>query len=593
MKAAAYIRKSTFGTDDNGQMRQEGSFDRQRSAILDYAKQRKLEIIRWYEEPVSGKSIRKRKFFLQMVRDARSPARDFDHIIFGEYDRFMRHVKEAMRYEVELDDAGVSLHFTNLKNDGSTADQIYKSVVREMAAEYSRELARKVIQGMYRKAQKGSWLGGVSPYGYKRVRESDSRVTLAIVEEQADTVRKIFDMALTGLGHKKIARWLNQQGILSSACARQRNSTRNKNPDGKWSGDVVRYLLRNPIYKGTLRWNKQARVDCFDWNIHGQGTVEIGKLRTETKQFRKDNGNFDRENAKFYIDRTKSKEEWVTVENAVPAVVSSEIFEKVQQRFATYRSCKWQRKNDTKYLMSNALRCASCGNGITGHRYSKIVKTTGKKTFYYYYRCQGDIKKDTHAGSNRPMIRQAAVDVVAMEGIKQRINHFLNPNRIEQRFKQQMQNLAHSQPDRLEKIEKEIVRIEKEIKRLIFAYAKFEAELPEDEVDKLKAKKYELETEKEALLSSQEKHVRFDLNKEVKEFLGGIKDAEQMLNEGTAEDKILLREAFLPRADVRWYNDQTPARVDFYWRRIPQVCRERSVGPPPPTGVNRMIASTT
>ena len=41
-------------------------------------------------------------------------------------------------------------------------------------------------------------------------------------------------------------------------------------------------------------------------------------------------------------------------------------------------------------------------------------------------------------------------------------------------------------------------------------------------------------------------------------------------------------EAFLPKVEVRWYTDDRPARVDFYWRWVPQVCRERAVGPPPP-----------
>lgn len=582
IRAVAYIRKSTYGTDDNGQMRQEGSFDRQRSAILDYAKRRGFEVSRWYEEPVSGKSVRKRKVFRLMVKNAKSPVRDFDHIIFGEYDRFMRHVKDAMRYEVELDDVGVTLHFTNLKNDGSTADQIYKSVVREMAAEYSRELARKVIQGMYRKAKMGSWLGGVAPYGFRRIRESDSKVTLAIVEEQAQHVRKMFEMALTGMGYKKIALEFNQQGILSSEHGRKRNSLHNKNPDGKWSGYTIRHLLKNPIYKGTLRWNKQARVDCFDWNMHGQGTVEIGKLRTEIKQFRKSNEDFSRENVKFYIDRTKSKEEWVTVENAVPAIVSPEIFEKVQNRFATYRSSKWQRKNDTKYLMSNALRCGSCGNSITGHRYSKVAKKTGKKTYYYYYRCQGDIKKGTHAGTNRPMIRQEPVDKIAMDGIKQRIDRLVDPMNVRRLFKKQVATFVNLQPTRLEKIEKEIDRIEKEVKRIIFAYTKFETKIPDDEVNELKAKKKELEAEKETLSVSQENHVKFDLDKEVREFLSGIKDAEQILNEGSRGDKIRIREAFLPRTEVHWYTDNKPTTINFYWRRMPQVCQTKSVAPPPP-----------
>ena len=153
--AAVYLRKSTSGKDENGCERQEGSFERQQFEILDYAKRHPANIVKRYEEPVSGKSIRKRSIFHQMVKDAQSSSCPFQMIIFGEYDRFMRDVKEAMRYEVLLDDLGIELHFTNLKNDGSPADEIYKSVARQMAADYSRDLARKVVQGMMRKARMG------------------------------------------------------------------------------------------------------------------------------------------------------------------------------------------------------------------------------------------------------------------------------------------------------------------------------------------------------------------------------------------------------------------------------------------------------
>ena len=59
MKAVAYCRKSTSGTDESGVERQEGSFARQKASIDDYARRKGIEIVRWYEEPVSGKSIRK------------------------------------------------------------------------------------------------------------------------------------------------------------------------------------------------------------------------------------------------------------------------------------------------------------------------------------------------------------------------------------------------------------------------------------------------------------------------------------------------------------------------------------------------------
>jgi len=584
-KAVAYIRKSTFGSGEDGLERQEGSYDRQRAAIGDYARRNDLEIIKWYEEPVSGKSIRKRKVFLQMIKDSKSPMRMFDHIVFGEYDRFMRHVKEAMRYEVELDDAGIKLHFTNLKNDGSTADQIYKSVVREMAAEYSRELARKVIQGMYRKAKKGSWLGGVTPYGYQTVKASDGTISLAIFDSQAEIVRKIYSLSLDGWGHKRIARFLNQNGIPTSDTAKKRNSYRNKNADGRWSGDVVRYILRNPLYKGDFRWNKNARVDCFDWKIEGQGTIEIGKLRTDLSNFKKDNQvGVSNENLKFYVDREKVRDEWIVIEKAVPSIVSAELFNTVQARFKTHGTHLWRQKNDHKYLMSGSLRCGSCGNSISGHRYSKVVKTTGARTFYYYYRCQGDIRKDTHAGSKRPMITQDAVDSVVLGGLQDRVNQLLNPSEVVSLFKEQVSGYVHSGALSVGDINKKIIEIEKEIDRLIFAHAKFDRPLPETEVNELKAKRAALQAEKDALFATSEvPDVPVDIDKEIEEFLSKLKDAEKVIlnEEPDSAEKMRIREAFLPRAEITWYNDQK-TRVDLYWRKLYDVCREGGVGPPPP-----------
>jgi len=343
MKAAAYTRKSTSGTDVNGVERQEGSYLRQRSSIEDYAKRRGIEIIKWYEEPVSGKSIRKRKVFLQMVKDAKAPGRPFKAIIFGEYDRFMRDVKEAMRHEVELDDAGVEIHFTNLKNDGSMGDQIYKSIAREMAAEYSRELARKVVQGMVQKAKKGSWLGGTAPYGYRTEKDPSGTIRLIIDKKEARIVRQIFDLSLKGHGHKWIAVSLNNRSIPAGIVARCRASS-NRNPDGKWSGSTIRMMLRNTVYKGVFRWNKRARVDCFDWRLQDRGTIDIGKLRTQLDQFKN--------NGAYFIDREKPAAEWITQDSGVPAIVSAETFDEIQNRFLPYSSRKWRRPNSVAQCFS-------------------------------------------------------------------------------------------------------------------------------------------------------------------------------------------------------------------------------------------------
>lgn len=579
MKAAAYIRKSTSGTDENGIERQEGSFARQHAAITDYAKRQSIEIVRWYEEPVSGKSIRKRKIFLQMVKDAKNPLREFQCIIFGEYDRFMRDVKEAMRYEVDLDDAGIELHFTNLRNDGSSGDEIYKSVARQMAAEYSRELARKVVQGMVRKAKMGSWLGGVPPYGYRTMKNQNGTVSLQVHTEEAKVVETIFKLSLKGWGHKKIATWLNDQGISTGQAAQVRSSLSNKNPDGKWSGETVRGMLRNVVYKGLYRWNKKARVDCFDWKVEDRGTVEIGKLRTQLPAF-KNNGS-------FYTDRNKDADAWISKEGNVPTIIPPEIFDQVQDRFNPYSSRKWRGGNSAKYFMSGFFRCKNCGNGMSGHRYSKIVKQTGKRAFYKYYRCTGDVKKGRHGKIARPMMKMDVVDRAVEEGILRRASAFVDAGRVRDLFKRKVAAFVESKPNRLAQVEKEMRRIEQEISRIIEAYTKFERPLPEDKVMDLKVKKGNLEEERKRLLSSGENYL-FNFEYEADRFLSRANRIDGILKSGDLFERHRLRDCFLKKAEVNWLAPNGDAEVELQWFKVPQLIgvdgslERGTVAPPPP-----------
>lgn len=560
MKAVAYIRKSTSGIEESGVQRQEGSFARQKAAILDYAKRKGIEIVRWYEEPVSGKSIRKRKVFLQMVKDAKVSSRLFHGIIFGEYDRFMRDVKEAMRFEVELDDAGVELHFTNLRNDGSPADEIYKSVARQMAADFSRDLARKVVQGMIRKAKMGSWLGGVPPFGYRKEKNQNGHISLVIQTEEAKIVEMIFRLSLKGWGHKKIAGCLNDKGIRSGQAAQVRSSILNRNPDGKWCGETIRMMLRNPVYKGLYRWNKRARVDCFDWKLEGQGTIAVGKLRTQLKEF-KNNGS-------CFVDRQKNPEEWVKKEGVVPVIIPPEIFDAVQERFKPYTSRKWQRNNHAKHLMSGFLRCKNCGNGLSGHRYGKTIKTTCKRVYYEYYRCMGAVRKGTHGASIKPMIKREAVDVKVREGILKRADALVNHGRVREIFKNRIAEFMRTKPNRLIQVEQELKRIEGEINRILEAYTRFERAIPENRIKLLNVRREKFEKERKSLLEAGDCNF-FDAEHEADEFLEKTRVVRGILSKGELVERRRLRDCFLKRAEVNWLAPDGVPEVQLEWFKLP------------------------
>lgn len=563
MRAVAYIRKSTSGIEEGGVERQEGSFARQKASILDCAKRHGLDIVRWYEEAASGKSIRKRKIFLQLAREAKSPGRSFDVIIFEDYSRFMRDIKEAKRYEVELDDVGIKLFFANLQNDDSTAEEMYKGGIRAMAADYSKDLARRVIQGMVRKARMGSWLGGLPPYGYRRVKDTSGMVSLVVHEAEAKVLETIFRHSLHGWGHKKIATWLNDNGVLAGEIGRARRSVINKNADGKWSADTVRAILRNPVYKGVYRWNKKSRVDCFDWKLDGEGTIKVGKLRTQLPEFKN--------NDSFYTDRDKEASEWFVKAGAAPVIIPAEIFDKVQERFSPYSSRKWKRGKTVKYFMSGFLCCENCGNNLNGHRYGKIIKRSGDRAFYEYYRCAGDVRKGrSHGETAKPMMKREAVDRVVMAGMLKRAHALVNPARFRQIFKDRVEAFVRVKPSRILQVEQELKQIEKEMQRIVEAYTRFEMPMPEGRIKEINVRRCVLKEEAKALAAAGE-CAFFDIDTEVDAYVSQLKEVDGILSCGDPMQRSTLRNAFLQKAAVNWLAPSGVAEVKLDWYQIPRV----------------------
>ena len=65
------------------------------------------------------------------------------------------------------------------------------------------------MSGLENAIKKGHWTGGkFMPLGYKRVEKK-----LVIDEEESEIVKDIFNLYLSGLGTKRIARELNKRKI--------------------------------------------------------------------------------------------------------------------------------------------------------------------------------------------------------------------------------------------------------------------------------------------------------------------------------------------------------------------------------------------
>jgi DNA invertase Pin-like site-specific DNA recombinase len=166
VRAAQYIRMSTE--------HQEYSPVFQRQAIAAYAVAHHIRIVSVYEDAgISGLTLRERPALIQLLLDVDSPKRKFTTVLVYDVSRWGRFqdVDEAAFYEYACRRAGVDVVYVAepFENDGSPATSILKALKRAMAAEFSREMSRKVFLGHCLNVERGFHTGGPPGYGLRRV----------------------------------------------------------------------------------------------------------------------------------------------------------------------------------------------------------------------------------------------------------------------------------------------------------------------------------------------------------------------------------------------------------------------------------------
>ncbi len=140
------------------------------------------------------------------------------------------------------------------------------------------ESERQHVQARVRAAMdaqvvnEGRHQGGRAPYGYvvvdggphpnpRKSAEGYRLRVLAVDDESAEVVRRIFAEYLDGLGDRAIASGLNSDGVPCPS-ARRPDQNRHRLADG-WQGSTVRSILENPRYTGYAvfgRWAKEERL---------------------------------------------------------------------------------------------------------------------------------------------------------------------------------------------------------------------------------------------------------------------------------------------------------------------------------------------
>lgn len=267
--ACAYIRVST-------DKQEELSPDAQKRLLIDFAKKNNMSLLAeniYIDNGISGKKADKRPEFLKMIGLAKSKEHPFDVILVWKFSRFARNQEESIVYKSLLKKNHVEVVSVSEPLVDGPFGTLIERIIEWMDEYYLIRLSGEVLRGMTEKALRGGYQSSL-PLGYKM--NKDTGVPY-IYEDEAVIVRKIYADYTAGHSYLEIARELNSLGYKT-----KRGAT--------FEGRTIEYILSNPFYNGSVRWNRQKHDDhtiksVNDWII-AQGKHEplIDKIKWDEIQ---------------------------------------------------------------------------------------------------------------------------------------------------------------------------------------------------------------------------------------------------------------------------------------------------------------------
>ncbi|MDE6714706.1 MAG: recombinase family protein [Lachnospiraceae bacterium] len=343
-KIAGYYRLSM---EDDDIKEESNSITNQRLLIrryiLDHPELSHYEYCEFYDDGFSGttmnrpgmqtmlEKIKKNEIQCVIVKDLSRFSRDY--IELGDYMEqifpFMgvRFISIAERYDSQ-------------EKMGKTADMEigFQSLLADF---YCKDISEKVRSSITVKKNQGKYATGNTPFGYRK--DENDREELLIVQEEAKVVRHIFELSMAGQNLTRICRTLNDEKIptpLEYKNQRKKQNRKELQQEHKyWQPGTVRTILTNESYHGSMVFHKSVQA-------------QVGGNRT----------------------LLRLREEWGVLENHHPAIVSKEVFDKVQEKFSRKKAAV---KEPVLYALKGKSYCGYCGRRL------RVMKLAGGRLCYY------------------------------------------------------------------------------------------------------------------------------------------------------------------------------------------------------------------
>lgn len=317
-----YLRKSRFDRD-YADLSMEETLRRHDVILTKLAEDKGLYIAKTYREVVSGESIAARPEIQKLLEEV--GAGIWAGVLVVDLERLARGnsidqgiISQTFQY------SGTKI-ITPLKSydPSNEYDEEYFEFGLFMSRREYKTINRRLVRGRNSSASEGKYVHSISPYGYEKVKIPGEKGFTLQPNDEAQYVKKIFEMYANHIGTGIIANYLNDRQV----------PTRH---GGLWTYSTISNIIENPVYMGKIKhgWCKQVK------------SIKDGVMVKKIKHL-------------------SDPSEYDLYDGLHPPLVSEEMFQQVQKIIASKKTnAPVKEEFELKNSFAGLLFCATCGKRI-------------------------------------------------------------------------------------------------------------------------------------------------------------------------------------------------------------------------------------
>lgn len=426
----------------NQQLEADGDLSVQRQLVREYVLSQpdwRLDEKEYFEGSNSGykNSVADRDVLQEALQDAQN--REYDILVAYKDDRIGRRMWEIGAYVMSLKNCGVDIYTVKDGCISPESDDIMGQMILALrygnAQKSSSDTGMRVKDTAQKLVQKGKFMGGKAPYGYRL--ELSGEISkhgralhhLVIDPEEAEVVRYIYELSLyKEYGASKIAKLLNHHEIYKERAV-----------NDVWKCGTVTSILTNPVYAGYTAYKRREkiggkfrRLDSNDWIIAEKGNKEIAIIDEDIW------------NRVQKMRKQRGKEYLPSPENRNVTVI---------------------KRNTGTLALIDVLYCGCCGCKMTnGSKYNYwTIKGTGERRSKKIpiYKCQLAWQGVPHEKTYQ--YRADKIEAVVFRAITEYIGKLQENEEVFSEIEENQKRQRNIKTSELKKLEQELENIQKKI----------------------------------------------------------------------------------------------------------------------------------